>query len=33
MMEYGNIDGFLVGHASLIPSEFSAILKAADLKK
>ena len=32
MMEYGNIDGFLVGHASLTPS-FAEILKAADLRK
>jgi triosephosphate isomerase (TIM) len=31
--EYGDIDGFLVGHASLVPSEFSAILKAVDIKK
>jgi triosephosphate isomerase (TIM) len=29
----GNVDGFLVGHASLKPVEFAAILKAADLKK
>ncbi len=29
----GNIDGFLVGHASLISSEFSAILKAIDFKR
>jgi len=29
----GNADGFLVGHASLNPSEFSAILKAVDVKK
>jgi triosephosphate isomerase (TIM) len=33
IMEYGNVDGFLVGHASLVPAEFSAILKAADLKR
>lgn len=33
IMEYGNVDGFLVGHASLIPSDFSAILKAADTRK
>ncbi len=33
MMEYGNIDGFLVGHASLVPEQFAAILKAADMKK
>ncbi len=31
--EYGDIDGFLVGHASLISEQFSAILKAADLKR
>lgn len=29
----GNADGFLVGHASLNSEEFSAILKAVDLKK
>jgi triosephosphate isomerase (TIM) len=29
---YGNVEGFLVGHASLLP-EFSDILKIADLKK
>lgn len=29
----GNIAGLLVGHASLVPDKFSAILKAADLKK
>ena len=33
IMHIGNIDGFLVGHASLVPSEFSAILKEADLKR
>lgn len=33
IMEYGNIEGFLVGHASLKPAEFAAILKAADKKK
>ncbi|MFH0804480.1 MAG: triose-phosphate isomerase [Candidatus Zambryskibacteria bacterium] len=31
--DIGNVDGFLVGHASLIPEQFSAILKVADLKK
>lgn len=29
----GNADGFLVGHASLVPEQFSAILKAVDIKK
>lgn len=29
----GNVDGFLVGHASLIPEQFSEILKSADLRK
>lgn len=29
----GNVDGFLVGHASLLPDRFSAILKAVDLKR
>ena len=33
IVEYGNIDGFLVGHASLSAEQFSAILKAADLKR
>ncbi len=33
IVRLGNIDGFLVGHASLVPSQFSAILKAADIKK
>jgi len=33
IMEYGNADGFLVGHASLVPEQFSVILKAADLKR
>jgi triosephosphate isomerase len=33
IVKYGTADGFLVGHASLIPAEFSAILKAADLKR
>jgi len=33
IMELGNVDGFLVGHASLNPEEFSAILKATDMKR
>ncbi|OHB08308.1 MAG: triose-phosphate isomerase [Candidatus Zambryskibacteria bacterium RIFCSPLOWO2_02_FULL_38_13] len=33
IVEYGNIDGFLVGHASLSAEQFSAILKAADSKR
>lgn len=33
IMEHGNVDGLLVGHASLVPEQFSAILKAVDLKK
>jgi len=33
MLARGNISGFLVGHASLKPEQFTAILKAADLKK
>lgn len=33
IVRLGNVDGFLVGHASLVPSEFSAILKAVDVKK
>lgn len=30
IIEYGNVNGFLVGHASLVPEQFSAILKAVD---
>ncbi|MFA6269697.1 MAG: triose-phosphate isomerase [Candidatus Paceibacterota bacterium] len=33
IVRLGNVDGLLVGHASLVPSEFSAILKAVDLKR
>lgn len=33
IVEYGNVDGFLVGHASLVPEQFSKILKAADIKR
>jgi triosephosphate isomerase (TIM) len=33
IVRIGNVDGFLVGHASLDPLQFSAILKSADLKK
>lgn len=33
VMEHGNVDGFLVGHASLNPVQFSAILKAVALKR
>lgn len=33
IIQIGNVDGFLVGHASLKPEEFSIILKAADAKK
>lgn len=29
----GNVDGFLVGHSSLVPDRFAAILKAVDVKK
>lgn len=29
----GNTQGFLVGHASLYPEQFSAILKAVDMKR
>lgn len=32
IIKYGNVEGFLVGHASLLP-EFSNILKIADLKR
>lgn len=31
--EYGDIDGFLVGHASLVPEKFKKILEAADIKR
>jgi len=30
VVEYGNVSGFLVGHASLVPETFSIILKATD---
>lgn len=30
ILEYGNVDGFLVGHASLIPEEFKEIIKAVE---
>jgi triosephosphate isomerase len=33
IVRLGNVDGLLVGHASLVPSEFSAILKAVDVKR
>ena len=33
IVRIGNVDGFLVGHASLNPEQFSAILKAVDLKR
>lgn len=33
ILEYGNVDGFLVGHASLDPIQFSQILKSADVKR
>jgi triosephosphate isomerase len=33
IVEYGNIDGLLVGHASLVTEQFSAILKVADMKR
>jgi triosephosphate isomerase len=33
IVRVGNIDGFLVGHASLVPEHFSAILKAVDVKR
>lgn len=33
LFSQGNIDGLLVGHASLVPAQFTAILKAADGKK
>jgi triosephosphate isomerase len=33
IVRIGNVDGFLVGHASLNPLKFSAILKAVDVKR
>lgn len=33
VVKYGNVDGFLVGHASLVPENFSTILKASDSRK
>jgi len=33
IMRLGNVDGFLVGHASLNHEQFSAILKAVDVKR
>jgi triosephosphate isomerase len=33
IMRIGNVEGFLVGHASLAPEQFSVILKSADTKK
>jgi len=32
IIEHGNVEGFLAGHASLVP-EFSQILKSADMKR
>jgi triosephosphate isomerase len=32
VIKIGNVDGFLVGHASLVPATFADILKAADIK-
>lgn len=33
ILKVGNVSGFLVGHASLIPEQFSKILKSADINK
>ena len=33
IVRIGNVDGFLVGHASLNHEQFSAILKAVDVKR
>lgn len=33
IVRLGNVDGFLVGHASLVPASFGQILKAVDVKK
>lgn len=30
ILDYGNVDGFLVGHASLVPLEFGRILELVD---
>lgn len=32
VLKVGNVDGFLVGHASLVPETFSQILKAVDVR-
>ncbi len=32
MMEYGNVEGFLVGHASLEPDQFGRIIEAVNAK-
>jgi len=33
MLDIGNIEGFLVGHASLVPEEFKKVIQVADAKK
>ena len=33
MAHIGNIEGFLVGHASLRPEQFSGVLKSVDMKR
>ena len=33
MIRLGNVDGFLVGHASLVTQQFSEILRVVDMKK
>lgn len=33
IVRLGNVDGFLVGHASLVPAGFGQILKVVDVKK
>lgn len=33
IVRLGNVDGFLVGHASLVPAGFGQILKAVDVKR
>ncbi len=33
IMKYGNVDGLLIGHASLKPEQFVEILKESDIKR
>jgi triosephosphate isomerase len=33
IMRIGNVEGFLVGHASLVADQFGTILKSADMRR